>query len=388
MARFKFPKFRKNKKEILKLKTSNKPAFIGEIKKELELIGVFLGLQGKLLNDGMVMTLGWAEALKKWSTRLMYRQRGRFSQTFVHASMALLAFLGIVLSAKIESIMTSGGGEGGYNSGIIMATDSQMADTLVSNLPKGEITEYRVLEGDTVSSIAQKFGVSIDTIMWENNLKSVDSIKAGEILRILPLTGIRHKVVRGETIYSISKKYGVAAQNIVNYPFNSFTNDETFALAAGQELLIPEGIKPNQIIIDTNRYIARTVAPIPGVVGEGNFMWPTSGYISQRFTWYHQAADIASPGNPAILAAQGGTVVTAGWNGGGYGNYVVIDHGNGYKTLYAHMLTNSISVKAGQAVSQGQQIGTMGSTGRSTGTHLHFEVIGSQGKVDPLSVLK
>ncbi|KKQ90617.1 MAG: Peptidase M23 family protein [Candidatus Shapirobacteria bacterium GW2011_GWE1_38_92] len=264
-----------------------------------------------------------------------------------------------------------------------MATDSQMADTLVSNLPKGEITEYRVSEGDTVSSIAQKFGVSIDTIMWENNLKSVDSIKAGEILRILPLTGIRHKVVRGETIYSISKKYGVAAQNIVNYPFNSFTNDET-----GQELLIPEGIKPNQIIIDTNRYIARTVAPIPGVVGEGNFMWPTSGYISQRFTWYHQAADIASPGNPAILAAQGGTVVTAGWNGGGYGNYVVIDHGNGYKTLYAHMLTNSISVKAGQAVSQGQQIGTMGSTGRSTGTHLHFEVIGSQGKVDPLSVLK
>ncbi|KKQ90616.1 MAG: hypothetical protein UT14_C0033G0006 [Candidatus Shapirobacteria bacterium GW2011_GWE1_38_92] len=112
MARFKFPKFRKNKKEILKLKTSNKPAFIGEIKKELELIGVFLGLQGKLLNDGMVMTLGWAEALKKWSTRLMYRQRGRFSQTFVHASMALLAFLGIVLSAKIESIMTSGGGAG------------------------------------------------------------------------------------------------------------------------------------------------------------------------------------------------------------------------------------------------------------------------------------
>lgn len=388
MAIIKFPKFGKKKKDISVQKTSNKPVFGSLVKDELELIGIFLGLQGVLINEVAGMLLGWAEGLKKWSTRLMYRQRGRFSQTFVHASMAALAFLGIVLSSKIESMMMSGSEEGGYNSGVIMATDGQMADTLVSDSPKGDITEYRVMEGDTVSSIAQKFGVSIDTIMWENNLKSVDSIKTGEILRILPLTGIRHKVVRGETIYSISKKYGVTAQNIVNYPFNSFTNDETFALAAGQELLIPDGVKPNQVIIDTNRYIARTVAPVPGVVGEGNFMWPTSGYISQRFAWYHQASDIASAGNPAILAAQGGTVVAAGWNGGGYGNYVMIDHGNGYKTLYAHMLTNSITVKAGQVVSQGQQIGTMGSTGRSTGTHLHFEVISANGKLDPMSVLK
>ena len=88
------------------------------------------------------------------------------------------------------------------------------------------------------------------------------------------------------------------------------------------------------------------------------------------------------------MASQGGTVITAGWNGGGYGNYVVIDHGNGYRTLYAHMLNNSVVVKAGDRVKQGQKLGIMGSTGRSTGTHLHFEIIGEKGKLDPLKMLK
>ena len=228
----------------------------------------------------------------------------------------------------------------------------------------------------------------MDTIIWENNLKSVDAIKVGQIIKILPVTGVKHTVKRGETIYSISKDYKVDAQNIIDYPFNTFANDETFALAAGQELMIPDGIKPKEISVDTTKNVAKTVAPIPGVVGEGNFMWPTSGYISQKFYWYHQAVDIANRSNPDIVASQGGTVVTAGWNAGGYGNYVVVDHGNGYKTLYAHMVNNSVVVKAGQRVNQGQKLGVMGSTGRSTGTHLHFEVIGPGGKLNPLTVLK
>jgi murein DD-endopeptidase MepM/ murein hydrolase activator NlpD len=134
--------------------------------------------------------------------------------------------------------------------------------------------------------------------------------------------------------------------------------------------------------------VARTVAPIPGVVGEGNFMWPTSGHISQKYYWYHQAVDIANASGPDIVAAQGGTVVTAGWNAGGYGNYVIVDHGNGYKTLYGHMVTGSMVVKAGDKVKQGQKLGRMGSTGRSTGTHLHFEVKTANGNVNPLTVLK
>jgi murein DD-endopeptidase MepM/ murein hydrolase activator NlpD len=360
-----------------------------DLDKEADLIKVFLKLQGEFLAGIFSKFLGWSDFLKTGTAKMMYRQRGRFSQSFVNISMAILSFLTIVFSGKMEELINSGNVENNNGNYLIMAADGVGgANTLISNLPKGEITEYRVQEGDTISEIAQKFGVSIDTIMWENNLKSIDSIKPKQILRILPVTGVKHTVKRGETIYSIAKMYQVDAQSIIDYPFNTFTNDETFALSAGQDLIIPDGIKPQSTIVDTQKSSAKTVAPIPGVVGEGNFMWPTSGMISQKFYWYHQAVDIANHSNPAIVAAQGGTVVTAGWNAGGYGNYVVIDHGNGYKTLYAHMLNNSVVVKAGQKVTQGQKLGTMGSTGRSTGTHLHFEVIGSKGKLDPLSVLK
>ncbi|MDD4410216.1 MAG: M23 family metallopeptidase [Candidatus Shapirobacteria bacterium] len=357
------------------------------IDNEIKLWGEFLKAQGEFLNGFGKTFLGWAEFLKVLTSKMMYRQRGRFSQTFIGASMAILAFLTIVFSSQLEALINnSDKGEG--STYLIMAADSSGADTLVSDLPKGEITEYRVVEGDTVSSIAMKFGVTIDTIMWENNLKSVDAIKPKQILKILPVTGVRYKVKRGETIYSIAKAYQVDAQNIIDYPFNTFSNDETFALSAGQELIIPDGIKPKEVVIDTARYAARSVAPIPGVVGEGNFMWPTSGVITQRFSWYHKAVDIANHSNPTIVAAQGGTVTTAGWNGGGYGNYVVVNHGNGYSTLYGHMLNNSMVVKAGQVVKQGQKLGIMGSTGRSTGTHLHFEVRTTNGNIDPLSALR
>lgn len=327
--------------------------------------------------------------IKNIITKLMYRQRGRFSNTFVSGAMAILAFMAIGFSSQLESLIEKRGNSENGGSGYLLATDGfGGADTLISDSPKGEVTEYRVVDGDTVSSIAIKFGVSIDTIVWENNLKSVNAIKPKQILKILPMSGIRYKVSRGDTIYSIAKVYSVDAQNIIDYPFNTFSNDETFALTAGQELMIPDGVKPREIISDPNRYIAKSVAPIPGVVGEGNFMWPTSGRISQKFYWYHRAVDIASRDAPNVVASQGGTVITAGWNGGGYGNYVVIDHGNGYQTLYGHMLNKSIVVKAGDRVNQGQKLGILGSTGRSTGPHLHFEIKTAKGNLDPLSVLK
>jgi LysM repeat protein len=316
---------------------------------EWRLFKEFLESQGKFFSRITDQFLGWSGALKDTSTKLMYRQRGRFSGTFVHASMGTLAFLAVALSGYIEGLITHGQGRKETYAALIMAADAEAnAMTQISTSEKGEITEYRVEDGDTVSSIAVKFNVSIDTIMWENELKNVDAIKPKQILRILPVTGMKHKVKRGETIYSIAKRYGVDAQAIIDYPFNTFSNDETFALSAGQELIVPGGIKPKETIIDTSRYVARTVAPVPGVVGEGGFIWPTTGHISQKYYWYHKAVDIANPSNPVIVASQGGTVVTAGWNGGGYGNYVIIDHGNGYTTLYAHMLNGSIAVKPGQ----------------------------------------
>lgn len=362
-----------------------------DIKREMETVKDFLRAQWRLGVVIVTALLGWSVVIKGTLTKLMYRQRGRFSQGFINASLAGMVLVVLTFSGKLEEIISKSRSSNENQAGnyYLLAAEAAMdAGTLVSNLQKGEVTEYRVETGDTVSSIAQKFGVSIDTILWENNLKSADSIKEKQILKILPVTGLKYKVTRGETIYSIAKKLQVDPQNIIDYPFNSFANDETFTLLAGQELMVPEGIKPKEVVVDRNRYVARTVAPIPGVVGEGNFMWPTSGRISQRFYWYHPAVDIANAGGPDVVAAQGGTVVTAGWNGGGYGNYVIIDHGNGFRTLYGHMATGSLSVGAGQKVTQGQKLGKMGSTGRSTGTHLHFEVIGPGGRLDPLGVLK
>jgi len=360
------------------------------LESEGKLIKQFLELQGRFWGEIGTLFLGWIGVIKNNISKLMYKQRGRFSHGFVSFSVAILSFVAIVFSGQLEDLVNSKGNSEAGGSGylIVAASDQIGTQTLISDLPKGENTEYRVSGGDTVSSIAQKFGVSIDTIVWENNLKSVESIKPQQILKILPVTGVKHLVKRGETIYSIAKYYGVDAQNIIDYPFNTFSNDETFALSSGQELIVPDGVKPKEYSVSKYSNVAKTVAPIPGVVGEGNFMWPTGGTITQKFYWYHQAVDIANRSNPPIVAAATGSVVAAGWNGGGYGNYVVIDHGNGYRTLYAHLLNNSIVVKAGEKVKQGQRLGNMGSTGRSTGTHLHFEIKTDKGNVNPLLMLK
>jgi murein DD-endopeptidase MepM/ murein hydrolase activator NlpD len=211
-------------------------------------------------------------------------------------------------------------------------------------------------------------------------------LKIGQKLEILPVTGVSHKVAKGETIYSIAKRYDAEPQAIVNFPFNTFVNDETFELAVGQELIVPEGVRP--VVRQQTAPRQRILTPDAGtVVASGSFVWPASGTISQYFSWYHQAIDIANRSAPNILAADAGRVTTAGWpDSYGYGNRVVIDHGNGYQTLYAHL--QSIYVVVGQSVSRGAPIGRMGTTGRSTGIHLHFEVYRNGVRINPLTVLQ
>jgi murein DD-endopeptidase MepM/ murein hydrolase activator NlpD len=252
--------------------------------------------------------------------------------------------------------------------------------TVFSVKPRDKVEEYTVRSGETLDSIANKFDISVDTIKWANNLKS-DLIKPNQVLKISPVTGIIHKVASGETIYSIAKKYNTNAQNILNFPFNSFEDLDTFSLMAGQTLYVPGGtIEPEK---PTYQFVASIQA---GVQGSSNFIWPTSGGITQYYVWYHQALDIANPGNPPVLAADSGTVVYAGCLNWGYGCHVIIDHGNGYQTLYAHL--SSYAVEAGNSVGQGSQIGVMGSTGRSTGTHLHFEIRSGGVILNPLNFLK
>ena len=322
---------------------------------------------------------------KGFMVEALYRQRGKFARRFVHTGMAALAGLGMIIAptlAKEFPGRTINLWEANTQPPVlsVFAQNPEM-QTVISDV-RDKIIEYKVQSGDTLSKVADKFGVSLETIRWQNSLTK-DVIKEGQILKILPVTGVSHTVKKGDTVYSIAKLYDTSAQAVVDFPFNTFTNDETFALAIGQVIIVPDGVMPKAQPATRIRQITPNAGT---VVASGNFVWPTAGTITQRFVWYHKGVDIANSSAPDILAADSGTVVTSGWSTVGYGNHIIIDHGNGYRTLYAHM--QILYVKAGQTVNRGDRIGKMGSTGRSTGTHLHFEVILNGVHLNPLNVLK
>ncbi len=342
---------------------------------------------GRYFPERVMQFLEGFEAGKGVVVEGLVTKRGRYARPFLHTGMMGLFLVGLLLAPIITQAVSNEEefGRGGAILGMTM--DYIDTTTSVSIKPRDGVVTYIVQTGDTVSSIAKKFNVSIDTLRWQNDLASIDAIKPAQKIEIPPVTGMMHKVKRGETIYSIAKKYDVVAQQIVNWPFNSYANDETFALAVGQTLVVPDGVKPAVKLWDPKRYVAQRTPDAGAVSATGQFVWPTSGSISQQYVWYHKALDISNKSGPVILAADSGTVVVAGWpDGFGYGNRVIIDHGNGFQTLYGHMA--SISVGVGQTVSRGNVIGRMGSSGRSSGTHLHFEVRQGGVAMNPLAYLK
>lgn len=324
----------------------------------------------------------------------LYRQRGRLAKRLMHSGMAGIAAFGVMVAPMIAEQLPASAidpWEDTSTQSVLSASTDQFTATIISDKDyRDRIVEYTVEQGDTVGTISEKFGVSEDTVRWENDLTK-DTIKVGQTLKILPVTGVAHTVKKGDTVYSIAKKYDTDAQQIVNYPFNTFVNDESFELAIGQTLVVPEGIFPEPV--NSFSPVARTpridrITPDAGsVTASGSFVWPSQGSITSNFVWYHKGIDIANRAAPNILAADAGTVTIAGWpDNWGYGNRVVIDHGNGFRTLYAHL--SAIYVVPGQTVSRGAAIGRMGSTGRSTGTHLHFEVIKNGTHINPFTVLQ
>jgi murein DD-endopeptidase MepM/ murein hydrolase activator NlpD len=356
--------------------------------------GLFLAGWGRFFSIRLVKLLRRLDLGKSLFAQRLYRQRGKLARPFSHAGMAILAIAGIGLAPVVVETypgLLSDPWVGDSPSSVLLAAgigdDDMQVATLISEKPRDQVIQYVVQPGDTVSSIAKKFDISIDSIRWQNDLKSIDSIKPGQTLEILPVTGILHKVKKGDTVYSIAKKYDTGPQAIVDFPFNTFSNDETFALAIGQQLIVPDGVLPSIRPWSPTRYVVQKTPDAGTVVASGQFVWPAGGSITQRYRWYHPGIDIANRSAPGIAAADAGTVVTAGWpDSGGYGNRILIDHGNGFSTLYAHL--SRVYVTRGQTVSRGAIIGQMGSTGRSTGIHLHFEIRHNGASKNPLGYLK
>lgn len=325
------------------------------------------------------------EGMKDRIVDLLYKRRGKYSRPFLHTGMMGLMIFGVTFGPMIVQESVSADTESQTLPSGVLTTVTDYGSSLTTTQGKevaqfrgGEIIEHSVSEGETLSSIAQRYNLAVDTILWENNLTDKSTIKPGDTLRILPVDGVRHKVKKGETIFTVAKSYGLdesQAQGIVNYPFNEFQDDENFTLTVGQYLMVPDGVKKQaQQVAPARPRITTQMTPDAGAVsGNGSFVWPAAGQISQGYRFYHKAFDISNRSGGPILAADSGTVIVSGWpDNSGYGNRVMIDHGNGYITLYAHM--SQLQVQVGQTVSRGSVIGQMGSTGRSTGTHLHFEI--------------
>ncbi len=352
----------------------------------------FLSFFYSYIRKKIISGSGIFENYKNSIVRLFMMKRGRYSRSFLHLAVMAVLGIGVLLAPFLTSTYpvfsnnssTYALDSPSQNQSIII--DEDVLKTEISQKPRDKIITYKVERGDTISTIARKFGVSEDTVRWANNLTN-DNIGIGDGLEILPVSGMAHKVQSGDTVYSIAKRYDTEAQKIVDFPFNDFANPQTFSLVIGQILIVPDGVKPSAIPSTPRRQTFIAQGPVS--VSSAGFTWPLRGVISQFATWYHMAIDILSPIGTPIVAASNGTVskiVLGSWDGG-YGNNLYIDDGAGTVTHYAHM--SGVNVGIGDEVVAGKTvIGWVGMTGRTTGSHVHFEIIKNGVLVNPLPYLQ
>ncbi len=269
---------------------------------------------------------------------------------------------------------------------------------------------YTVQTGDLVGTIARRFRVDIGTIIAANHLTKRAAIKPGDTLKIPPVSGVLHIVKKGDTVGQLANVYQADALKIT-----TANQLEDRALTVGDEIVIPDGTPVANVItkpvVAIKPHIPKTTIPhksydtyqeLIDTHGDGRtkpadaavenapptkLLWPTAQHIiTQYYGWRHTGVDLDGDYTDAIYASADGTIETAGWNSGGYGLQIVIDHGNGYKTRYGH--TSKMFVGVGDHVKKGQTIAMVGTTGRSTGTHLHFEVYRNGKRQNPLAYIK
>jgi len=273
---------------------------------------------------------------------------------------------------------------------------------------------YQVQNGDTVASIAKRFRVNVGTVAWANSLTSRSIIRPGDHLKIPAISGLLHTVKRGDTVEKIAALYHAKTDEI--YSANHLVPNYT--LGVGDEIVVPGGTPPEPTRASRSRTLATLRPNIPvsqvrnkafdayqelnntGIdirtkppdvenifVPGDKLLWPTRLHtINQYYGWRHTGIDFDGDYTDPIYAAEDGIVEKSGWNAGGYGLMVLIDHENGIKTRYGH--ASKLFVQEGERVKRGQVIAMIGTTGRSTGTHLHFEVIINDRRVNPLGYIR
>ncbi len=258
------------------------------------------------------------------------------------------------------------------------------------------VLTYLVQPGDTASSIAQRFGLTPETILWgnENLSTAAGNLQVGLELNILPVDGVLHTVREGDTLATLQARYGIAAEVILEFPGNGLADQENPMLTVGQKLVVPGAIREVAWVEPGPRVLAGLGRRSPGFysgplvfAGTGTFLWPVSPIrITQSYWSGHPAVDLDTYLGQAVYASDSGTVIFADWDTSGYGNLIVVDHGNGLWSYYAHNQANL--VRAGDGVLQGGQIAESGNTGNSTGEHLDFRIrLAEGGFLNPLDFL-
>jgi murein DD-endopeptidase MepM/ murein hydrolase activator NlpD len=278
--------------------------------------------------------------------------------------------------------------------------------TIIPDRPRMQVVTYLVQRGDTLFGIADKFAIEPESVLWGNWAAmegDPHTLQPGQELNIPPINGVLHEWEEGDNLYSVADFFHTTPEEILDWPGNNISYGVDLTdpgIEPGTLIMVPDGKRdpPSWQMVSitrSNPAAASILGPgycgsiYSGPIGDGAFGWPTPSQWVSGFVYVagvHEAVDIGGSVGVSIYAADDGVVVYSGWNNYGYGYVIVVDHGNGWQTLYAHL--DTINVGCGQAVFQGNVIGTMGVTGNSSGPHLHFEMRSDiWGRVNPILYL-